>query len=266
MDDRPSDPKAPHPTVLLVGTPHLANRNRDLFNVQFDDMLAPRRQRELADVSVRLQRFAPTKIAVEVATERAAALTAEYGRYRAGDFDLPADEVYQLGFRTAAACGHERVFAINWNDAVGYTHTMDEVLAFAQAHQPALVDAWIGVGTQRHAAAQAAMTYTSVLNLLRSANDLVQLAQDHQGYLTMAQIGVGTEYVGIGWVQGWFARNLRIFVNLTRIVTAPTDRVLVLYGAGHIPLLTQFLHDSGRFKLEAVERYLGAATPAPESR
>ena len=205
-------------------------------------------------------------MAVEVATEQDAALNADYQQYRHGGFALPADEVYQLGFRVAAALDHARVYGVNWNAAEGYTRTMDEVLAFAQAHQPTLADAWNSAGTQRHADAQAAVERTSVLDLLRAANDPTSLARDHQAYLTMAQIGTGTDYVGIGWVQGWYARNLRIFVNLTRIVTAPSDRVLVVYGAGHIPLLTQFVRDSGRFSLEAVERYLGAAAPAPASR
>ena len=35
------------PSVLLLGTAHIGNRNRDTFNTQFDDMLAPQRQREI---------------------------------------------------------------------------------------------------------------------------------------------------------------------------------------------------------------------------
>jgi hypothetical protein len=57
-------------------------------------------------------------------------------------------------------------------------------------------------------------------------------------------------------VQGWCARNLRIFVNLTRIIATPAGRVLVLYGAGHIPPLTQFIRDSGLCALESAQTYL----------
>ena len=89
---------SPKPTILLLGTPHLANRNRDLFNVQFDDMLAPRRQREIDECVEHLRRFGPTKVALEAATDRDEALNAEYQRYLAGTFNLMADEIYQLGF------------------------------------------------------------------------------------------------------------------------------------------------------------------------
>ena len=72
----------------------------------------------------------------------------------------------------------------------------------------------------------------------------------------MARIGSSEDYVGADWVAGWYERNLKIFVNLTRIVNAPEDRILVIYGAGHLPLLTQFVRDSGLFSLESVATYL----------
>lgn len=99
------------PSVLLLGTGHLANRNRDMFNPQFDDMLAPKRQREIRDCVERLKRFQPTKVALEVATDHADALNEEYRRYLVGSFALTADEVHQLGFRTAAELRHERVYS-----------------------------------------------------------------------------------------------------------------------------------------------------------
>ena len=107
------------PTVLLLGVPHLANRNRDVFNVQFDDMLGPRRQREIGECAERLARFRPTKMALEVVTDRDDALNEDYRGYRAGAGALTADEVHQFGFRIAADLGHERVYAINWNEGTG---------------------------------------------------------------------------------------------------------------------------------------------------
>jgi len=39
----------------------------------------------------------------------------------------------------------------------------------------------------------------------------------------------------------WYDRNLRIFRNIQRITTSPNDRILVLFGAGHISVLDQLL-------------------------
>jgi hypothetical protein len=36
--------------VLVLGTYHMANPGRDIFNMQADDVLAPKRQTEIAEV------------------------------------------------------------------------------------------------------------------------------------------------------------------------------------------------------------------------
>src|SRR3954465_13405401 len=51
--------------VFVLGVYHMANPGHDLFNVQADDVLAPKRQREIAELAEALKRFRPTKIAVE---------------------------------------------------------------------------------------------------------------------------------------------------------------------------------------------------------
>lgn len=238
---------------MLLGTAHLANRNRDVINVQFDDMLAPGRQREIRECVERLNHFGPTKVALEVATDLDDVLNEEYRRYLAGTFTLTADEIHQLGFRVAAELGHERVYAIDWNEGRG---DLGLVFSFAQSHQPEIYDQLMAGGQQAVDKEQAQIATTSVRELLLGANDPASLQDSHRGHLTMARIGEGKQYVGIDWVKGWYERNLIIFVNLTRIVTSPRDRVLVIYGAGHIPLLTQFIRDSGLYTLESVETYL----------
>lgn len=51
-------------------------------------------------------------------------------------------------------------------------------------------------------------------------------------------------YAGADLVVRWYQRNLRIMANLHRSISGPDDRVLVVYGQGHIPLLRQFTSES----------------------
>src|SRR6187455_2363041 len=51
--------------VLVLGTYHMANPGRDIFNTQADDVLAPKRQAEIAQLLEVLKKFQPTKIAIE---------------------------------------------------------------------------------------------------------------------------------------------------------------------------------------------------------
>src|SRR5207247_312395 len=51
--------------VLVLGVYHMANPGHDIFNMQADDVLAPKRQAEIAQVIAALKKFNPTKIALE---------------------------------------------------------------------------------------------------------------------------------------------------------------------------------------------------------
>ena len=64
-------------------------------------------------------------------------------------------------------------------------------------------------------------------------------------YLKIAQIGLGNQYPGANWVaHSWYARNLKIFVNLTRFTKSNGERVLLIIGAGHLGFLKQLVRDS----------------------
>ena len=56
-----------------------------------------------------------------------------------------------------------------------------------------------------------------------------------------------------GW---WFNRNLRIFRNIQRLNTTAEDRILVIYGAGHMNLLNIFFESSPEYELLEVNDYL----------
>ena len=55
------------PTIMILGSGHLANPGmHDAFNFKTDDVLAPKRQREIEQLVEQLKAFKPTKIAIEI--------------------------------------------------------------------------------------------------------------------------------------------------------------------------------------------------------
>jgi hypothetical protein len=54
--------------------------------------------------------------------------------------------------------------------------------------------------------------------------------------------------VGADLLAAWYARNVRIFVNLLR-VAQPGDRILVLFGAGHLGILRELVRSAPGFQL-----------------
>lgn len=243
---------------MLVGTGHWSNPGLDFQNTEFDDMVAPRRQREIEECVSLLARFAPTKVALEVMSSRSGELQADYERYRLGEFELTANERHQLGFRLAAKLGHDRVFGIDWHDSdrqIGW----DSAIAFAQEHgQQNLISFFAeqNPSTEEEAIGPERIRRSTVREQLLDSSDPDLLANGHRIYMDMAQIGEADNYVGADVILRWYERNMKIFVNLARLATSLEDRILVVIGAGHLPLLSHFIEGAKRFRLESVETYL----------
>jgi hypothetical protein len=82
------------------------------------------------------------------------------------------------------------------------------------------------------------------------------ILDNHRMYFDIATLGDSESQPGAAWVGTWYARNLRIFANLTRLTASPQDRILVIYGAGHAYLLRQFAIESNAFRLVDVDQVL----------
>lgn len=237
----------------MLGTGHWGNPGLDMAGLKFDDMLAPGRQAEIAALLDRLKGFNPTRVAVEVQYERTEEINGRYKGFREGIFTLTANEIYQLGFRLADALGHEQIYCI---DSQG-SGDWNGVYEYAREHgQAAKIDASLQQVRDDMAELSERITHTSLLELLRDDNNLARLEKDVRSYTDLAVIGHGDKYVGADLIGDWYARNLRMFVNITRIPTTDEDRIFLVVGAGHVMFLKHFLESSGRYELEDIGPYL----------
>ncbi len=98
--------------LLILGVFHMANPGRDMFNLQVDDVLAPKRQKELSELAELLKKFQPTKIAFEspAGSEK---IRKQYEEYLAGNYPLTRSESDQIGFRLGKELGHKQVYGID---------------------------------------------------------------------------------------------------------------------------------------------------------
>lgn len=235
----------------------MANPGQDMVNLEADDVLAPKRQREIEALVEGLRGFRPTKIAVEVDTQHQEELNRRYREYCEGRRRLERDEQEQIGFRLAKALGHPRVYAVDWFRDEPVDPEDVDFLTFAKEHgQQALLDALFAEGERHTAKEKAILEEGTVIDLLEYLNRPSTLRRGHRVYFTIARIGEGDRYPGAEWVQYWYGRNLKIFANLTRLIEAPNERVLLIIGSGHVYLLQRFAKESGFFSLESPLEYL----------
>ncbi len=248
------------PKVLLLGTFHFKDAGLDTYKpVHKFDVLAPDGQAQVKEVLDGLARFAPTKVAVEVDAGSQAKLDERYAAFQAGSAAPSANEITQIGFALAARLGHERVYAIDAQHA----EPMPEPDVEASAKRLGQ-EAWLeGPMRPRYMSAIAAMDELKTKIPLRMTlllmNDPGVVRLSHGVYLTDGfRVGDGTDYAGAdAFPTRWYSRNLRIFSNILRLCGAPEDRVLVVVGAGHVPILRHAAECSPDVEFVEVSAFLG---------
>lgn len=239
--------------VLLVGTYHFDGPNEDYVVAEVDDHLGERRQREIAEVAERLAAFRPTKVALE-AVEGVSRLPDRYLAYVNGSHVLGADEREQLGFRVARRFAHPRVYAIDSREDLDF----DALLGAARASGNHAFLARFEGAVAGFRALNARARTLSVRAALALHNRPDEVARGHAFYLSMAGVSSGPgRFEGAELLASWLARNYRIAANLERVAESPADRVLVLYGAGHLGALREALAASPRLALVPAADLLG---------
>lgn len=248
------------PQVLILGTYHMGG-SRDYIQTSADDVLSPRRQREIEVLVDALAAFRPTKIMVEAPLTRDSALNVRYRHYAAGQDTLRRNEIDQIGFRLAKRLGHGRVYAIDYPQ----DEDIERVVGWAAQHgDTGFVNSVQRFGARMQARSDSLPGLT-VTEYLRRLNSPAEDALGQSAYLGMARVGRDTAYVGADVVAGRYARNLKIFANLARL-TEPGDRVLVIYGASHGKLLRDFVRESTDLELAETDRYLAPRKAVPQRR
>ncbi|MDT8715163.1 hypothetical protein IAI10_00515 [Clostridium sp. 19966] len=74
-------------------------------------------------------------------------------------------------------------------------------------------------------------------------------------YLNFCKIGAGDNYCGAAFIAKWYERNIRIFGNIQNI-TENNDRIFVMFGAGHIKILSDFVNEYSQMELVDTNKYI----------
>ena len=240
--------------IVLLGVFHFQDAGLDTFKPQHEiDVKSPERQAEIQDIVDRLAAYGFTKIAVERKWQAAESLQAEYAAYLKGEFELPSNEIYQLGFRLAKQLGHAQVYPV---DAPGRglepivdprEYAKDHGLT-RQLRQPYSAG-FFNLGRRMD---EIKMEHSLREHLLVMNHPKMMVAR-HGNYMQKdLAVGQQDEYPKAdGFVTTWYNRNLRIFGNIHRI-TEDDDKILAIFGAGHVPLLKHFADSSAEFEVVEV--------------
>lgn len=223
------------PQILVLGTYHMANPGRDVYNMKVDDVRAPKRQQELAEVADVLARFQPTRIAIE-ADPDSKTIPAAFQDYVAGKHELSQNEIEQIGFRLAKKMGHKQLYPVNVEGDFPIQRVMDYAKAKDRSQELQKLMDSMGQSVGKD---NTYINHHTVLESLLYMNSPSSIAADVDFYMEMASFGEDGDYAGPDLLADWYQRNIRIYGNIVKLIASPDERILVIYGAGHLGWLQE---------------------------
>lgn len=246
--------QTPAPTqVLLLGTFHFDYPNQDAHktdSADFVDVLLPGRQREIKELAEVIKRFKPTRVYIE--SRRQSFHDSLYAQYRAGRYQLGRNEIFQVAYRVAAEQGLESLYAVDASSFIADNYKRLPQFSEDTGASPAVDPQRDRLWQQRYSKLyNAGDSIDKELTILESylfmASPKVQ-RRDNGAYLTTGFATTnnnGPDYLAT-W---WYSRNLRIFNNILKTRPAPADRIVVLFGNGHMAHLNEFFRSSPEFEV-----------------
>jgi len=244
--------------VLLMGTFHFAYPGQDEHKTSEDkklDILSEQRQAELQELLDYVARFKPTHIVVE-SGKNTGYLMNRMRRWQAEEEELHRNERDQVGIRLAERLGLDTLYGC---DAGSLSGTMQQE-KWAEEFQPFLEEIYAesnepqtkdGIGERYFEWYDYQDEYKldhTLLEVFQYMNREENIRRMHGHYL-VGDFKRGDTEGADGLALYWYSRNLRIFRKIQQIGAEPGDRILVLFGAGHIELLRQQFAASPEYKL-----------------
>ncbi|MFG6117079.1 DUF5694 domain-containing protein [Halobacillus sp. MO56] len=222
------------PQLLMLGTFHL-EMNPELVN---------HHHKQISSIAQSLKAFAPTKIAVEKTFLLENELNRKLEAYKSGNFKLGYDIVDQLGYRLAEQLGLEEVVPVD-EDVNMNAPALNQVFEWAENYQPGLLQEIVEIQQQLVACAP---DDNPPLTQLQAINSPEYRKLIGKLYMKLALVGDPQHQVGAAWLKQWHHRDLAIFANVSR-QAAQSDRILLMIGKDHLPLLSHFFDASGEFDI-----------------
>ena len=239
------------PEILVLGTYHMANPGHDVHNMQADDVLAPKRQEEIAQLIEVLKRFHPTKIAIESTGTRR---VDQYSDYLAGKYTLSSNEIEQVGFRLAKELGHHTIYPVDEDGDFPWKRLVNYAKANGLAEK---FDAMEARSAAQVKDAENFLRSHTVLEMLEYMNTDSMAAKGVAGYYAYVPYGDRFDYAGPDLLAAWYQRNIRIYHNIVKLIESPNDKILVIYGAGHLGWLRQNVANDATVKLRKLADLTG---------
>ena len=177
-----------HAQVMIFGVFHFANPGLDVVQTATMNVMTEENQHYLEGLATRLREFQPTVVLLEFNPVNEASMQADYEQYLDDQFELPANEVFQLGFRIARISGVKRIASFD-EASIGWD--AEPLFEYLAEHDPKTERAVEMFIEKIAAQQQQAHSGLTLRELLKMTNDADQDRLNKAFYLLTNHAGSG---------------------------------------------------------------------------
>lgn len=252
----------PKTEVLTLGAFHFDFPNLDANQIAKPDQIDifdSKYQNDIKDIVARIYKFKPTIIVIERQPTEQSKIDSLYNEYLQGKYQLKRAEDQQIGFRLAKMLGLKKLYCVDeWGN---FNENINVIVNGNDSIESQKFDTYSENNPDSSKRFRPKSIYKSegILASLRQLNDEKNIKKSLGNYLVglFKYESKANDFKGVDFETGrWFNRNLKIFRNIQRIKTKTSDKILVIYGAGHLNLLNYFFECSPEYNLLKTNDYL----------
>jgi len=239
--------------VMTLGTFHFNFPNLDVKQVNKKDqidVLEPGFQQEIGLIVNKIAVFKPTIIVIERQPSEQQHTDSIFAQYLRGNYQLKRNEEEQIGFRLAKSLGIKKLYCVDeWGN---FNNRIDSIIFGKDSIAAARFENFFenNPDSLKRFNIKPVFKTKGIIAALQQANDEMNIKKSLGDYLVglFKYESREHDFTGVDFETGrWFSRNLKIFRNIQRINTGPSDRILIIYGAGHLNLLNYFFDCSPEY-------------------
>jgi hypothetical protein len=273
----PGFAQTPHKRIkiILLGSFHF-NQTMDSNSRLHSNLFTPKRQKEIDEIVSKLVIQKPDKIFCEFTPARQPFFDSLYTNYLAGKepeiIRYKANEIFQLGMKTAKQLGHKTVIGMNYQPL--------DLLEEGYKPPNAVDSAMVGLFKALQKFEDNSRTNTTFFDMpfpykLAKKDSLLQkstLAEflmddssekrmqqtDYNEWNSAMSYGTALTMTNVDYISTvWYGANLKNYNNVLRQVDYKKDNTyLIIYGSNHIPFLKYLFHMNPFFEVVETEKVL----------
>lgn len=249
----------PRTKIMTLGVFHFAYHNLDVVTTEKKNQISVLEepyQSEIIAISKSIEKYNPTIIAIEMIPEKQHKIDSMFLLYKSDKLILGKDEIDQLAFRLGKDLNLNKINCVN-----DFGKHYDNIVSIFNdsIRSSRFEDYFLKSRDTIYGRPPTGEKVSSIIDDLYERNRPEIIKEDLAVYLSNPfkyeeQPG---DFTGVDFETGrWFNRNLRIFRNIQRIPHTSDDRILLIFGAGHLNLLNIFFDASNEFEFVSPLPYL----------